>query len=280
VSVLHRTDDPTTSTIECPCMLDIGDGRHVLIYCNLQSRDQQTGRRNLSRAVVGRFAGNTFTPELSQELDFGTDAYAFQGTMSATGPIGIAWAANWTDVVKGRDFPTAMTLVRQLKWRGDHLATPPVENVKKLRGRQIAKALSSGEKLDVPDGTAEIQFGLVNENDTFRLTLEHYSITLALVFDGLFLELLHQPVGEKPGPRYRHATPGLTNIRMFVDNGLIEIYANDGRWCCTKRLADASPISAIKVYEGTFAWAEAWHIPADFTTAQQAANTFAFGKRS
>jgi beta-fructofuranosidase len=280
VGILHRSDEPATSPIECPCMLDLGSGLYVLIYSNLQSRDLETGRRNLGRAVVGRYDGKHFAPQHHQELDFGTDAYAFQGTMTAGGPIGIAWAANWTDVVKGRDFPTAMTLVRRLEWRGDHLATPPVADVKKLRGHQIARSLSLGDLLTLPNGTAEITFGIDTANPAFQLTLQHSSIKLALVFDGSFLELIHQPEGEKQGPLYRHATVGLTEIRIFIDNGLIEIYANDGRWCCTKRLADASPVSALKLEKGTLIKVEAWHIPVNFRASLQVACPSVSGNRS
>lgn len=236
---------------ECPCMVPVGDGLWTLIYCLLSSRDRETGRRNLSHAVTGRFDGRSFEPLDTREVDFGTDAYAFQATLGASGAFGIGWAANWTDVRKGEDFPSAMTLPRRFEWRGDHLATPPLDALERLRGAERRLDPASADPVPVEDGTAEILIELSGANAPFRLAFAHPSIDLALEHDGTALELVHRPrAGDRDGPRYRAATPGLSRLRIFVDRGLIEIYADDGRWCCTKRLADASPVTALAFASG------------------------------
>lgn len=82
--------------------------RWALIFGLLTSRDPATARRNITLATVGRFDGRTFVKEFEQELDFATDAYAFQAFVDHSGPVGIAWLANWTEISKKIDFPTAM----------------------------------------------------------------------------------------------------------------------------------------------------------------------------
>jgi beta-fructofuranosidase len=101
VILLYETLDPTaasgwtyvgklwvetrykTTAIECPCLLPL-DGpanarstRWVLVYGLMHSEDPETGRKNLTMADVGWFDGKVFTKEFGQELDFGTDNYAF-----------------------------------------------------------------------------------------------------------------------------------------------------------------------------------------------------------
>lgn len=118
LGMLHRENRFGMTAAECPCMVPL-DGpvnepmtRWALIFGLLTSRDPATGRRNMTLATIGRFDGRAFSVEFEQELDFGTDAYAFQAFVDGSGPVGIAWLANWTDVSKEIDMPTAMTLPR------------------------------------------------------------------------------------------------------------------------------------------------------------------------
>ncbi len=144
-----------------------------------------------------------------------------------------------------------MTLPRRFEWRGDHLATPPVEALEALRGASLALDPRSAAPVRIADGTAEIEIELARPNAPFRLRFDHPTIALALEHDGEALELHHRPADEgRDGPRYRAATPGLSRLRVFVDRGLIEIYADDGRWCCTKRLADWAPVAALRLEAG------------------------------
>ena len=65
-----------------------GEGLHVLIFGLLGSRDEVSRRRNITLALVGRFDGRVFTPIAREELDYGTDCYAFQGIAGTDGPLG------------------------------------------------------------------------------------------------------------------------------------------------------------------------------------------------
>ena len=42
-------------------------------------------------------------------------------------------------------------------------------------------------------------------------------------------------------------TGPLESLRVFVDVGLIEIYADGGRWCGTKRVDSDKPVSAVRL---------------------------------
>ncbi len=123
--------------------------RWALIFGLLTSRDPATGRRNLTSVTVGRFDGRSFAADFEQELDFGSDAYAFQAFVDGDAPVGIAWLANWTDVSKKEDFQTAMTLPRRVLIEGDAIFTPPVAAVESLRHRLIDETALAGERLSI-----------------------------------------------------------------------------------------------------------------------------------
>ncbi|MBS1184262.1 MAG: glycoside hydrolase family 32 protein, partial [Proteobacteria bacterium] len=52
------------------------------------------------------------------------------------------------------------------------------------------------------------------------------------------------------------------SLRIFLDRGSIEVFADDGRHAGTKRLADPSPVTAIclKASPGRVASARVWRL--------------------
>ncbi len=255
VGAIHAEPSSPALPVECPCMVPLsgeGDGLFALIFGLIGYRDGPTRRRNLSFALVGRFDGRRFEPIARQELDFVADAYAFQGFVHREhGPIGLAWGANWTDFFKDRDFPSAMTFARRLVWQGGALLTPPVDTVAELRAEPLAdspSALSQGVAL--PEGLGEIEIELREPGAPFRLELDHPTHRLAIAGDGSNLELLFEPPGARVVPRYATPVSGLSRLRVFVDVGLLEIYADDGRWVGTKRIDSDEPVTAVRLASG------------------------------
>ena len=264
--VLH--EEPTTQKLpaECPCMVALdgeGEGLHVLILGLLGSRDEVSRRRNITVAMVGRFDGKSFAPIARSELDYGTDAYAFQGIAGKDGAFGISWAANWTDVFKDRDFPSAMTFPRRLIWQNGALSTPPIAAVADLRLPDAALALApTGAAVPLRDGLGEIEIALAAPGTPFSLALAHPVFGLELGYDGATLELHFKPPGNRPSPRYFIDDVAPKSLRIFVDVGLIEIYVDDGRWCITKRIDSDEAVTAVALTAApaTFASATLRHL--------------------
>ncbi|MFT4014247.1 MAG: GH32 C-terminal domain-containing protein [Paracoccus sp. (in: a-proteobacteria)] len=257
IGPLHAEPMRAGIPVECPCMIALegeGEGLWVLFFGLIGARDEISRRRNMSYALVGRFDGQRFHEIARREADFATDAYAFQSFRHGQhGPIAMAWAANWTDVFKDRDFPSAMTFPRRLLWRDGRLLTPPVETVAELRQDLIlndpaALAQSRAQPLALPQGLAEIELELTSPGATFSLELTHPTHHVALVSTGTSLELQFDPPGTRTVPRYAAEEAAITRLRIFVDTGLIEIYADDGRWCATKRLDSDEPFTGIRFH--------------------------------
>jgi beta-fructofuranosidase len=263
VVLLYETDDPKGETgwrfvdvlfrsrrkggpLECPCLVPLtgeGDGLWALIFGMLRHRDSETGRRNLSLAVVGRFDGRSFDPVAEREVDFGTDCYAFQAYPDPGGPIGIGWAANWTDVQRHVGFPTWMTLPRRLAWEGGHLRMRPVEAAAKLRRDPLPSPLA-GDCVPLPDGVAEYELTLAGPGEPFTIRLHHAERTIAVVSDGTSLEIVDHPHDRPPRIRYRVPAAPAT-VRVVIDRGIVEVFADEGRWTGTRRLPPGSAIQAI-----------------------------------
>lgn len=258
LDVLFREDSRRHHPAECPCMIRLpGEDLWVLIFGLLGSRDEETRRRNLTRTHVGRFDGRSFDALYEHELDFGTDCYAMQVWHGADGPRGIAWAANWTDVVTDRDFESAMILPRRLVWQDGHLLTPPIDAVETLR-IDTSAALAPGGRVPLAGGLAELSLS-IEPGTPFLLTFDHPTHDLALSYDGQTLEFHYEPPGNRCVPRYRADNPGLAAVRVFVDVGLIEVYADGGRTCCTKRIDSSSPVEALSLASGCLIQAaEVW----------------------
>ncbi|WP_183755948.1 GH32 C-terminal domain-containing protein [Rhizobium sp. BK181] len=268
VGVLHREDRFGMTAAECPCMLPLGnvasdETRWALIFGLLTSRDPATGRRNMSSVTVGRFDGREFQPEFEQELDFGSDAYAFQAFVDHDGPVGLAWLANWTDVSKSVDFPTAMTLPRRVLLDGGAVLTPPLEVVDGLRHQLLDDArLLAGATVEFVDGAAEILLDLTQAGAPFELSFDHPEIGLGVRLDDEGLAILFDTGTGKPSPRYLAAGARPAQVRIFIDTGSIEVFADNGRWAGTKRIPGVAAVrsATMKAPTGGVTAARVWQI--------------------
>ncbi|NTE85777.1 GH32 C-terminal domain-containing protein [Agrobacterium rubi] len=285
VILLYETQDPTaasgwtyvgklwvetrykTTAIECPCLLPL-DGpanarstRWVLTYGLMHSEDAATGRKNLTMADVGWFDGKTFVKEFGQELDFGTDNYAFQAFLDGDTIVGIGWLANWADATPEIDFPTAMTLPRRLHFSHGALLTPPIGAAESLRHRILDRTrLAAGERVEFPTGAVELLFELTKPGLPFELELDHPGVKLGVVCDETGLWIRHEDGREGPSPRYIAEGARPFRLRIFLDYGSIEVFADHGRYVGTKRIDSFQPVRAahLKSIDGAVAHATIW----------------------
>lgn len=224
---------------ECPCLLPLGDTGLWALSVSLICHHRPTRRRNLSLLLTGRFDGRTFEVLDEGELDHGPDCYAFQGNVADGETFGIGWAANWSEITREEDCLTTMTLPRRLEWRGDHVATPPLVEAEALRGPALGR-FSNVETIALPEGLAEIVLELAPEGDVSI----HFDGDLAFTVTDAAMSLDFDP-GENAPIHRVDARPA--RLRIFVDAGIVEIYADDGRWCFTKRLDGWARVGSLRV---------------------------------
>ena len=260
VGIVHREDRFGMTAAECPCMIPLGDDRWALVFGLLTSRDPATGRRNLTSVVVGRFDGRAFTPEFEQELDFGSDAYAFQAFVDGEEPVGIAWLANWTDFSKKDDFPTAMTLPRRVLLDGSAVLTPPIAAVESLRQTLVDDtALAAGKTVALGNGAVEIVLELSEAGAAFSLAIDHPDAELGVRLDAEGLAIIFDAATTKTLPRYIAAGARPSHLRIFLDAGSIEVFADNGRWTGTKRIPGFAAARSATL-TGDVAAAKIWQL--------------------
>jgi beta-fructofuranosidase len=275
VILLYETDDPAaadgwrfigtllleerfgTAVIECPCLLPLdgpADGpqtRWGLIYGLMNSLEKKTGRKNLTLIAVGRFDGVRFHRVFEQELDFGTDNYAFQAFVDQDTAVGIGWLANWADVSHTIDFPTAMTLPRNLLLLGDEILMPPVSAVETLRAGLVdERRLMAGEVVAFDTGAVEIVIDLVSPGAAFELVFDHRLVTLGVSVSDEGLSISYAAPEQETGPSYIAAGARPQNLRIFLDVGSIEVFADGGRWAGTKRIEGFEPVRSVRLASG------------------------------
>lgn len=264
LGIIHREDGFGMTAAECPCMVPLtgknGETRWALIFGLLTSRDPATGRRNLTSVIVGDFDGRTFTAEFEQELDFGADAYAFQAFVDGDEPVGIAWLANWTDFTKKDDFPTAMTLPRRVLLDGDTVLTPPVATTESLRHQLLdSAALAAGNTVPLGTGAVEIVLDLPAPGAAFELSFDHPDVDLGVRLDADGLAIVFDARTGKTPPRYIATGAKPSSLRIFLDAGSIEVFADNGRWAGSKRIPGFAAARSARL-TGTVAAANIWQL--------------------
>jgi beta-fructofuranosidase len=141
-----------------------------------------------------------------------------------------------------------MTFPRRLLWKEGELLTPPVEGVAALRDGLVQDGLPGADAVvGIAGGLAEIEIGLVTPGAPFRLDFDHPTHGLALVYDGASLELLIEPPGHRVIPRYVTKASLLRRLTIYVDVGLIEVFADGGRLCGTKRIDSDDAVTSFRV---------------------------------
>lgn len=248
--VLYRETEVPASTIECPDFFKLGK-KYVLVFGLIGSEDVITGRKNLSYYAVGDFDGANFTVEHKAELDFGTDFYALQ-TFEAHGKrLGFAWLDNWATWMhtRSKEFMGVMSLPRELKLDGLALCLFPIEPLTRLRTQPVVFVQTLSEALAEYSLTSpQIEFSLVFCGQTaFSLTFYNQSLPedyVAVKFKDRGLEILIS--NESYGATYITHTEKILDLRIFLDNSVIEVCANQASLCGTKRFYCELPFEFVR----------------------------------
>ena len=265
-SVLYRAPaqfrEGGARSAECPDFFVI-DGHWVLVAGFVGYTEAETGRHNLLYAAIGSFENGVFSPysDQLQELDFGTDYYAMQSFWDGDRQIAFAWLFNW-EIRKpaGSAYSGELCLPRVLTLdRHRRLLMNPEAGVATLRTRRIQAVDGSF----APGAGCAVEVSLSGALNGLTLvgTSRHGdTVTLTHKPDGITLEL-----SEDNGRiTYRSAPIELTDIRLFFDRGVIEVFANGGLICGTRRSyrvidlaslwTSAMNSASIEVWEYRSAW--------------------------
>jgi beta-fructofuranosidase len=259
-SVLYRAPrrfrEGGARSAECPDFFVIG-GHWVLVAGFVGYSEAETGRHNLLYAAVGSFEDGVFTPysDELQELDFGTDFYAMQSFWDGTQQLAFAWLFNW-EIPKpaGSAYSGELSLPRVLTLDQHHrLLMNPEPAIATLRTRQL-EPVNGGY---APASGCAVEMSISGQLDGLSFvgtSVSGEAVTLTHSGDSLTLEL------SEDGGRiaYRARCSELTDLRLFFDRGVIELFANGGLICGTRRSYRVIDLASLWTSAGTGASIEVW----------------------
>ena len=220
--------------VECPDFFPLG-GKWVMVMGFVGYTEPETGRHNLLFALVGDFRDDRFVPDRDdlQILDFGTDYYAMQSFAAEGRQIALAWLFNWEDrKPAGSAYSGEMSLPRELSLDGrGRLCMAPVPEFDTARP---ARPLSAGRTGSHALGDLPADLRLIGELEGTRITaMQGGALSFEVsVTGGLLTVRLPQDDGRI---RYAADISRATDLRIIHDSGILEIFADQGAVCGTRR---------------------------------------------
>lgn len=234
---------------ECPDFFVV-DGNWVLVAGFVGYTEAETGRHNLLYAVTGDFRDGVFSPHSDglQELDFGTDYYAMQSFWDGQRQLAFAWLFNWEfRRPEGSAYSGEMSLPRVLTVGEDRLLRmQPEAGYRKLRQKRLDRptddriltSLSNAVELSVRGQLNDLVIeGVASNGNTFEVRSEGNRLLVAVPEDNGSIV-------------YRSSELDLKDLTLFFDRGVVEIFANGGTVCGTRRSYKLIDLRSIEVKSG------------------------------
>jgi len=220
--------------VECPDFFPLA-GKWVMVMGFVGYTEPATGRHNLLFARVGEFKGDRFVPDADdlQVLDFGTDFYAMQSFEAEGRQIALAWLFNWESrKPAGSPYSGEMSLPRELSLDGSgRLCMHPVT--------ELDSAWQAHPLAQEPDGSVLLRdapFELRldgNLDGTSIVATESGALCFELSVSGGRLAV--RLAGDDGKIRYEATCGSATDLRIVYDRGIVEIFADYGAVCGTRR---------------------------------------------
>jgi beta-fructofuranosidase len=231
-------------SIECPDFIKIDD-IWVMIVGFVGYVHPKTGRHNLLFSMTGDFDGLEFTPfdDELQELDFGTDFYALQSFHDGERHLAFSWLFNWEfRKPLGSNYSGEMSLPRVLSVNNKRkLLMQPAPELEQFKQYQLLTTQLT-ELAEI--GTSPIHLHYTGNLDNLVISITSDAGDIAQIKHsktGIELQ-----VPEKcDGMIYTSEPINLTDLTVVIDRGIIEVFANHGLVCGTKRSYKLNNLKSI-----------------------------------
>lgn len=221
--------------VECPDFFQLED-KWILVMGFVGHIEPTTRRHNLLYALIGEFTNDRFVPDTSelQLLDFGTDYYAMQSFEAEGRQIAFAWLFNWEyRKPDGSAYSGEMSLPRVLTLSEDKkkiCMLPALEVDETYAVTPIAHDESGIYSL--PSDPIEIRLAGPLQDSKLVATSDGDLAFEVSVADGVLSVRLAQDDGSI---QYVAELGDGMDLRLFHDRGIVEIFADGGAVCGTRR---------------------------------------------
>ncbi|MGR4842593.1 GH32 C-terminal domain-containing protein [Rhizobium sp. LARHSG275] len=221
--------------VECPDFFRLEE-KWVLVMGFVGHVEPRTRRHNLLYALIGEFIDDCFVPDNPelQLLDFGTDYYAMQSFEAGGRQIAFAWLFNWEyRKLEGSSYSGELSLPRVLRLSEDRKRLrmlPAIEVDVHFAADPIVEEQSG--KFSLPMAPIEIRLSGALEGSKVVATQGGELAFEVGVAGGILSIRLAQDDGSI---RYVAELGDGKELRLFHDRGIVEIFADDGTVCGTRR---------------------------------------------
>lgn len=212
--------------------------------------EAKTGRHNLLYALTGEFSLGRFIPDdkALQTLDFGTDFYALQTFRDEEKILGFAWLYNWASKKTADSvYNGEMSLPRQFELNDAGqvcmLPVPPPSSCV-IQQHEHLHACSEGRLQLCLDAWQSFSLQLKGkELNQLHLTLQGENDQhITLRYNENILTLQAAALDDM---RYSVCVDELSELELFFDAGIVEVFANQGSQCGTRRYFHISACQRI-----------------------------------
>lgn len=230
-------DDIECDTIECANMIQ-GNQDSCALLCSLQNAVDHFGRKRLMRYYVGKLEAGIFTADSSDIYDFGTECFALQTFDVGERTLAFGWVLSAYEefTEEGNVSNGCMTIPRELWVKNGVLYTMPAKEIYELLYHKV-KIIQDGTVLNkVPKLFNQYHLDIaLKEHTDFKIILVQNSTNhLGLQYDGKCIEILYGKKDKQSEVSLFQPINKLTNIEIFVDKSVIEIFVNKGEYVGTK----------------------------------------------
>lgn len=220
--------------VECPDFFPI-DGKWVLIMGFVGHHDPKSGRHNLLYGLVGDFVDDRFKAdtEAMQLLDFGSDFYAMQSFSTGGRQIALAWVFNWESrKPAGSPYSGELSLPRELSLDArKRICMRPTDEVSAAL-TSLPLAPSEPCKYVLSDALIDVRLnGLLDGTKITATQAGQLSFSIAVEGSQVWVHLPQ----DDGSIRYAALLSETTDLRVIHDKGIVEIFADGGAVCGTRR---------------------------------------------
>nr|WEI57642.1 putative GH32 family protein a [Tetragonula mellipes]WEI57644.1 putative GH32 family protein a [Tetragonula mellipes] len=234
---------------ECPDIFRL-NGHDILLTSPQGITAQKEQYLNLHQ--TGYFVGQLDyqTPKLTRgdfhELDAGHDFYAPQTMLAPDGRrIMMGWLAMWESEMpeQADGWAGALTIPRELVWRNNQIYMQPIQEMKQLRQKQLAK--QTWNLADTPvicqgQATAEINLTLdlkqfAGQEFTIQFQDDQSTAQVELTYIRSDNKLVLRRSDRSDKRFATIAEQDTLQLQIFVDKSSLEIFINEGATVFTER---------------------------------------------
>jgi beta-fructofuranosidase len=258
---------------ECPDFFSL-DGKDVLLVSpqDMLAESHRFHAGNGTLCLIGQVDEQTgeLVEETAEAIDYGTDFYATQTTLTPDGRrVMVAWMQNWdstTNISDSERWFGQMTLPRELSLRNGHLYQWPVRELEAWRAHAVAHSdVVVGDEpialegvrgrvidlsVDVRPADAEHPFEefviCFAQNERFRSTIRFRpgsgTLKLSRVHAGSRRAFVHRCTCEVPSDE------GKLSLRIILDKRSVEVFVNGGEKTLTMTIPTELSADAITFF--------------------------------